>query len=595
MPSAERSHNLIVNISKREIIFFLMIFTLSACGGLGGEPEIIATLPSASPQVALELQSANITNGAEIFAQNCTDCHGIIGDGNGELVQAGQVSFAVDFTDRATAQNTSPQAWFDIITNGNLENLMPPWENALSPQARWDVTQYLYTLAHTSELIEQGQTLWETNCVACETNPLADDLTLSDSEALSQIELSTELSEDESLAVVAYLRTLALDSSATDSQPTTTEEAPQAVIGKIEMLVTNGTAGENVPEELNVSLRYGNRLDGLTTVDGSVDENSIAVFEDVVLREDFDYVVTTFYQDRLFISDIIVGDPNQETLELPLTIYELTEDRSVISISSMDIGIEPLADSNFGNGLFISQTITYNNRADRVFTSSQSVGNGRYATLLIFTPPGAVILTDDNDPNYIIAQEQSAVISTRPIPPGDGHIESVIYFLPYEDTAIIDIPLNNPLDGEVSIRIFPDSLHVTGEALQPIDTDDEFQLYEGNQQIDIGESLIFEVNGAAFGVSTSDDSSVVTSDSLLVILGIFAFVIFVGLGFVMMIARSRNSQDGQIDRLVKQIAQLDNQHDRGEINHDIYQRQRQELKAQLAQLMQAVRPEHDET
>ena len=395
-------------------------------------------------------------------------------------------------------------------------------------------------------------------------------------------------------AIIAYLRTQALDTSPLDVQPATTEEASQEVIGTIETLVTNGTIGAEVPVDLPISLRYGNRQVGLTTADVSVDENGIAVFEDVVLREDFDYVVTTFYQDRLFISDIVVGDSTIETLELPLTIYELTEDRSVISISEIDIGIEPLADANFGNGLFISQTITYNNSADRVFTSSQSIGNGRYATLLVFVPPGAVILTDDNDPNYIIAQEQSAVISTRPIPPGEGHIESVIYFLPYEDAAIIDIPLNNPLDGEVSIRIFPDTLRITGDSLQTVDTDDEFQLYEGTQQIDIGESLIFEVNGAAFGVNTSQDTTVVTSDNLLVILGIFAFVIFVGLGFVMMIARSRNTEDGQIDRLVKQIAQLDNQHDRGEINHDIYQRQRQDLKAQLAQLMQAARPD-DET
>ena len=55
------------------------------------------------------------------------------------------------------------------------------------PQERWDVAQYLYTLAYSPEQIEQGQALWETHCVNCDANPLADDLSLSDSEALSQL------------------------------------------------------------------------------------------------------------------------------------------------------------------------------------------------------------------------------------------------------------------------------------------------------------------------------------------------------------------------------------------------------------------------
>jgi len=43
--------------------------------------------------------------------------------------------------------------------------------------------------------------------------------------------------------------------------------------------------------------------------------------------------------------------------------------------------------------------------------------------------------------------------------------------------------------------------------------------------------------------------------------------------------------DQVINGLVKQIAELDSQHEQGQINHDLYQRRRSALKARLAQLM----------
>jgi hypothetical protein len=40
-----------------------------------------------------------------------------------------------------------------------------------------------------------------------------------------------------------------------------------------------------------------------------------------------------------------------------------------------------------------------------------------------------------------------------------------------------------------------------------------------------------------------------------------------------------------IDGLIRQIAELDTQHDAGQINHDLYQQQRAILKARLTELM----------
>ena len=51
--------------------------------------------------------------------------------------------------------------------------------------------------------------------------------------------------------------------------------------------------------------------------------------------------------------------------------------------------------------------------------------------------------------------------------------------------------------------------------------------------------------------------------------------------------RSRRgpSAEVEIQQLIRQIAELDAMHDQGQINHDLYRRQRADLKARLATLM----------
>src|SRR5690242_4509938 len=67
---------------------------LAGCGGLAGEPRIVSTLPpsTAAPTEAPYPSSPpDIAAGAQIFAENCTRCHGVGGAGDGELVKSGQV------------------------------------------------------------------------------------------------------------------------------------------------------------------------------------------------------------------------------------------------------------------------------------------------------------------------------------------------------------------------------------------------------------------------------------------------------------------------------------------------------------------------
>ncbi|MEY3150594.1 MAG: hypothetical protein RLY92_821, partial [Chloroflexota bacterium] len=90
--------------------------------------------------------AADAANGARLYAQHCTACHGANGAGDGELA-AKLPGPLPNFTDAQLAAVREPQAWFNIISNGNLAALMPPWKDRLSARERWDLVAHLYSLS----------------------------------------------------------------------------------------------------------------------------------------------------------------------------------------------------------------------------------------------------------------------------------------------------------------------------------------------------------------------------------------------------------------------------------------------------------------
>ena len=106
-----------------------------------GPVSIPGMLPPENP---IEADEASITRGAELYAIHCQMCHGQTAEGNGPIGP---------FLANKPANLTSPvvQAKSDgsiflTITNG-VEGKMPPMnENLLVPD-RWDLVNFIRTLA----------------------------------------------------------------------------------------------------------------------------------------------------------------------------------------------------------------------------------------------------------------------------------------------------------------------------------------------------------------------------------------------------------------------------------------------------------------
>jgi len=206
-------------------------------------PEPTATLRPAALGVTFPSRRPSVQAAAVLYQQHCANCHGPDGKG--------LVPNARDFSDADYMRGQSPLRFYQIITDGRNE--MPGWQDQLSVDERWDLAFYAWSFATSSEMLEQGKTIYAQNCITCHgpdgkgVVPGAPDFT--DIERVASrtpSELFTVVTEgrgvmpswqgrltpDERWAAIEYLRTFAYEpatvaSAATPSETPTTESAQE--------------------------------------------------------------------------------------------------------------------------------------------------------------------------------------------------------------------------------------------------------------------------------------------------------------------------------------------------------------------------------
>lgn len=573
-------------MSRMAPVCLIVLLLLCACRGLGGEPEIVATFaaPPAAGSAALTGNwQPDIARGRQIFADNCTDCHGISGDGQGELVLAGSVSAPIDMTNLAMTRAESPLDWFTIISEGNIENLMPPWQNALSEGERWDVTMYSYSLAYDAELLAEGASLWSQGCQDCEL-PSAIPPLYSDQDygqTLNREFFSNALAAEEVAAVVGHVRMRALRGAGDDAG----NLAPAPSRGEISGRVQHGSEGGIVPPDTIIQLQFGSLETGFSLAETSIDAEGRFVFADIPLSANTSYVIAVMYDGRIF-SRLLPVDEYDQTI----TIYDLTNDPAVISVAAVDLFLNPVRLEPHGTGLHIRQIIRYRNESDRIFTSGRGFDDGREASLLLQFPHGAMVISDEAGGRYVLIEAleslPNSLIDTLPVAPGDGHEIIVEYFMPYADSLDFKQAFNNRFEGDITVML-PQTLSIASAEFNEVPeggATGDVKLYTGPLNRDRDPRLRFEIAGDPFATS-SDDTGVLTGESLLAALAaLIAAAVALPAGLALWRRRAPN-QASSIDNLAQQIAQLDDEHDRGQINHDLYHRRRRELKAKLAKQM----------
>lgn len=578
----------------------MLILVLVAAGTIIAQES---STPTAPPDGAAGLTT---------FADRCANCHGPLGEGDGELA-ANLSNPPPSFADPDFIRQAVPSDLFDTITNGRVEANMPPFgpssSNALSEESRWQAVAAIYSLGTTAESINQGQLIYQENCLACHGQsglgdgdeaaglspapPSLGDLafwsgnsnqTIFDRLAdPSTISFHTyELQEEALWSVVDYIRTFSY--SYADPQAASAPLETAVVSG----IVTNGTTSEAAPPETAVRLRAVNSdFDITMTMTTTVEADGRYQFDLTDIPQDWFFRTAVFYNDIEFGSVFNQLTFSQPELELPVIIYENTTDPAEITINQL----HTIFSFTTSEQVEVNQLYVVGNAGNTVYIGPS--GNLEDGTFELALPPSAQLQQfqrgfgslDSFFPTDELIPTASGWADTLPIRPGQGSLVLLVrYSLPYQDSLTISHPLlyetaeiNLVLPQGISLNS-GDDWQDTGLQTLENGTFSTYQQQDKPAQSNFTASLEGQPSqsSASVGPVIRNESAelLIGGGTLLVVVAIVVFALRQWQGPAYPIEQQKAD-------LIQNIADLDDDYHTGQLSQSDYLAERESLMAEL--------------
>jgi len=361
------------------------------------------------------------------------------------------------------------------------------------------------------------------------------------------------------------------------------ETPPEAATGEISVLISNGTLGAEVPEGLSVTL-YG--VSGQTMVfeiEGEAGATGEFVFEGIETAEGMLYGAVAEHQGVSYFSEAGSMQANLETLELPLTIYDITQDPALVSVEQLHVLFEFNAPGVVG----VLEVWVISNTGDRTFAPSEG-------GIEIILPDGASALRfSEGEAGDRYQLTDRGFLDSSPIRPGIGGAQLLFTFdLPYVRRLDFSQLMNYPV---LAVDVL---LPEGGPVIREGDL-----LDSGSRQVSSGtlhtysagpiasgEALEFRITGRLPGAAGEGG---LTPQMGLVIGGAVLGIVLIGIGlwwyrFGGRPSATKPSMDE--NDILQAIAELDDEHAAGKISDSEHRQRREELKQRAIELMQT---EHD--
>jgi mono/diheme cytochrome c family protein len=584
---------------------FIVSFLIAACSlaeDTTPPPGYVPPQPTATPEPSVPKVKPSIVRGAEVYAQNCTRCHGVSGNADGEMVSKITVPVPA-FTDPQFALNTTPQRWFAIITNGNIDRFMPPWGETLSEADRWHVIAYLYSLSATPPNIKAGQAVYAAACQQCHgqtgtgDGPQAQgslpDFTSqaymsakSNAEFLASLSLPNhsfvnQLTEPEQKNVVGFVRSFALNA-----------EAPKVEKGHITGLLTNGTPGGTVPAGQEVTLRVFDNFQEQTPLTTTAKPDGSFEFSGLDLPSGRAFIVTSRYNNVLYTSEVAQTAPDTFSFDLPVTLYESTTDPVGVAVDRLHLVFD------FQPGVVqVGELISISNSSDKTFTSPAPNG----PTLKLALPAGYSELTfQDGALGDRYQKTADGFADTLPIAPGPNARQILLsYKLPYTGALAFSQLLPYPV---TAINVLVPDVGVTANSPALVDAGVS-QLQGGGAfhtytlaDLPANSTLTFDLKGEPTVTSGTTTDTQVPSPSVPnssinwrdILIGFLSLALAGSIGAYWWLGRNQPNEilPDQQSLLLSTLAQLDDDFAAGKIEAVKYRARREKLIAELKQVMQ---------
>ena len=110
----------------------------------------IEAYPVTYKQPSVPYSAISVYNGKLLYRNNCVQCHGYSGQGDGIIVNEDLAILPANLTEPHTAYHTAGDIYW-WITNGMPPSIMPGFESILNEDNRWDLINFLRTLSLSYE------------------------------------------------------------------------------------------------------------------------------------------------------------------------------------------------------------------------------------------------------------------------------------------------------------------------------------------------------------------------------------------------------------------------------------------------------------
>src|SRR5256885_5275120 len=109
----------------------------------------------------------SLARGAAVYQEQCAQCHGAAGQGDGPKAKQLQGPPPASLVDREAMSTVSPLDVYRKLTLGVAGTAMPQFEETLSPEDRWAVATYAATLPADDAMVREGEGLYAAQCASC--------------------------------------------------------------------------------------------------------------------------------------------------------------------------------------------------------------------------------------------------------------------------------------------------------------------------------------------------------------------------------------------------------------------------------------------
>jgi mono/diheme cytochrome c family protein len=577
------------------------------------------------------------------YIEKCAPCHGESGLGDGE--RASQLSVPVTaLGDPAVARQATLADWYRMVTLGNLERFMPPF-NSLSDRQRWDVVAYAMTLSDPLAGGIGGEidaaALYAQNCARCHgeygqgNGPEAEGLgtmpNFTNQERMSELSAQAiynaitngvephmpafgDSSEDERWELAGFVRSLSFDlpgsqASTTEVTPVpastqiaeaATPEATGEAISSVSVQVTV-ESGDRLPEETTATLYAFDQMELVYTTTLTSHVNGLFTFENIETPAGRVFMAGVEYGGVTYGSDVFeVEDPSQP-ITLLVNVYETTTDTSALIVERLHI----FYDFSVEGQMDVVELIIISNSSEKTIVAEEEGG----PVVQIQLPEGASnIQFQDGTLGVEYLAIPGGFADTRSVQSGATDFQILVGFtLPYEDELIFEQSLSYPVQTttilvpEMGVKVKSDQVTDSGTR------DVQGVTYRVYSSMEIpGNILALEFSGKPrVGTSGSLLDSLnnpQTRNGLLFGLGAFGLVLILA---GIWLYRRQNSLDEDEegegeeeeedeeyeneesqDNLIDAIIALDDLYKSGELPQEAYQQRRAVLKERLSALIQ---------